>query len=246
MQEQSFKSLDVNKVLFWILVLYLVWQLNAGWKKSTAQVVSQNAGSDPSTQQAIQLRQAMNPSGSSWFMGFDTTDTTLLFATAKAITSYSDVAKAYLALYQSDLTNDLQSDLKADELVQFWALVNGTKPSRATTGGTTTTGGTSTGTTTKPATATSVGKTVTATTTANIRVDATGYAVEKNALGQNKQSKKGDVLGRYVTEKVLPDVPNKGNRNVFVKYEELVYIPLTSMILYTVPHWIVKSAVTIK
>ncbi|GAB4043124.1 hypothetical protein [Spirosoma litoris] len=235
MQEQSFKSqIDVNKVLFWVLLLYLVWQLKRGWDKSKAQVYSENAGSDLSIQQAIQLRQAMNPSGTGLFMAGDGTDEEALFATARAITNYQAVSQAYRALYSADLTSDLTNELSQEELTQFWAITNGNKTA-------TTTGGTTTGTTTKPATTTTTTKTVTATTTANIRIDKAPYGVESDWLGNNVQSKAGQVLGKYVSEKVIPDVPNKGNRNIFVRYSE------TSLAGYiTSYHWIVKSAVSIK
>ncbi|MBN8823883.1 MULTISPECIES: hypothetical protein [unclassified Spirosoma] len=239
METNSFKSqIDVNKVLFWVLLLYLFWQIKRGWDKSKTQVYSENAGSDLSTQQAIQFRQAMNPSGSGWLMSFDGTDTASILATAGQIKSFADVSQAYRALYGDDLTSDLTNELSREDLAQLWAIINGTKA-------TTTTGGTSTGTTsgtttTQPAT-TATGKMVTATTTANIRIDKAPYGVETDFLGRNIQAKKGQVLGKYVSEKVIPDVPNKGNRNTFVRYAE------TSLGgLVTSYHWIVKTAVSIK
>ena len=236
MQDQFKPEIDYNKILFWVLLLYLVWQIKRGWDKSKTQVYSENAGSDLSTQQAIQLRQAMNPSGSGWLMDFDGTDFATITTIAGQISSFADVSQAYRALYDADLTADLTGELDRDQLTQFWALINGSKPATTTTGGTTTS---------KPATTTSTaasaGKTVTATTTANIRIDKAPYGVESDYLGRNKQATKGQVLGKYVSEKILPDVPNKGNRNTFVRYAE------TSLGgLVTSYYWIVKTAVSIK
>ena len=238
MTNVSFKPKDINSLLFFVLLLFLFWQLKRGWDKSAQAVVSQNAGTDLTSQQAIQLRQAMNPSGSGFLIG-DGTDEDSIMATAATITDYKAVYQAYKTLYGSDLTADLTGELSREELAQFWAVVNGNVAKPATTGTTATTG-TSTGTSTaKPAPSTTLaGKTVTAITTANIRIDKSPYGVETNAFGQNKQATKGMVLGKYVSEKMIPDVPNKGNRNTFVRYSEGTYI--------TSYHWIVKTAVSIK
>lgn len=199
--------------------------------KSKTQVVSENAGNDPSSQQAIQLKQAMNPSGYSLIIGLDGTDETTLLAVAANIVDFSAVSKAYRALYNSDLTADLTKDLSPTLLTQFWATVNRTA---------TTSTGTTTSTTTKsPAVKVVSPKTVTAKQSINIRVDKAPYSRERTAA-------KGEVLGQYVTEMILPNVPNKGDKLTFVKYNQLVYVPFTSIVLYTVPHWVAKSGVTIK
>jgi hypothetical protein len=77
----------------------------------------------PEVRQATILRNAMNPSGISWMMSFDTTNTDKIFETAKNITKLDDVMTAYKKLYDADLLKDLQSELDTEEYQKFLTLI---------------------------------------------------------------------------------------------------------------------------
>jgi len=82
------------------------------------------ADSSPEVQQAMALRSAMNPSGISWMMSFDTTNTAVLFDTAKQIKKLDNVSSAYRRLYNSDLLVDVQNELSAEDYQKFLTLVS--------------------------------------------------------------------------------------------------------------------------
>lgn len=214
-----------NNLLAVALIIVVIYLFISGFNKSKQQSYLDNAGLDKTTQMAQALRDAMNRSGIKLMMSIDGTDVDLIMTTAATITDYKAVSDAYRVLYGSELTTDLQEELTREQLQSFWNVVYKTN---ATTNPTTT----------NPTA--NVGKTVTAIQTSNIRVDKSPYDVEVNIFGQRRQASAGQVLGKYVTERVLPDVPNKGDKVTFVKYEESVFGGL-----YTVPHWVLKSAVKI-
>lgn len=213
-----------NNLLFIGLVIGVVYLLVRGWNKSKQITYLNQAGTDKAVQQAQALRDGMNRSGISFLMSVDFTDVDLIMQTATQISDYSAVADAYRVLYPgSELTTDLAKELNRTDLQRFYSLIN----SKSTGSGSTTT-----------PTNSLVGKTVRCIATANIRQDKAPYGVESGITGSNKQATKGTVLGTYVSEMVIPNVPNAGNRNVFVKYKE-------NFPLYAVYHWIVKTAVAI-
>lgn len=231
----KFKTLNdggYNNLLFVVLVLVVIYLFISGFNKSKKQTYLDGAGLDRNTQQAQALRDAMNRSGVSFLMDVDGTDVELIMQTAQQITDYKAVSDSYRVLFGSELTQDLSNELSRTDLQTFWNYVY-----RTNTGGTTT-GGTTGGSSSAPINL--IGKTVTATQTANIRQDSAPYKVESDWLGQNKQAKAGDVLGKYVSERVLPNIPSTGNQNVFVRYEEDAVFGLVK-----VYHWVLKSAVKI-
>lgn len=77
----------------------------------------------PEVRQATLLRNAMNPSGYSWMMSFDNTSTDVVLETAKKITKLDDVMTAYRKLYDSDLLEDLQSELSTEEYQKFTTII---------------------------------------------------------------------------------------------------------------------------
>jgi len=89
-------------------------------KKNT----SLQADNNVEVQQAMLLRNAMNPSGISWMMSMDLTNNDAIFATAKKITNFDKVAIAYRKLYNSELTADLQSELDTEEYQKFLTLIS--------------------------------------------------------------------------------------------------------------------------
>lgn len=213
-----------NKALLWLLAGLGVYLLVRGFSKSKQQAYLNTAGTDKATQQAQALRDAFNKSGISYLMQFDGTDTELVFQTAGQITDYSAVSDSYRVLYSgSELTTDLQTELSREDLQRFWNIVYKQGPDATTP------------------TATpnqSTGKSVTANQTVNIRQDKAPYGVESDWKGSNKQAVAGQLLGKYVSEQILPNIPSTGNKNVFVRYQE------TTLGISTY-HWVLKSAVKI-
>lgn len=218
-----------NNLLVVVLLLVTIYLFISGFTKSKQQTYLDNAGTDKNTQQAQALRDAMNRSGIAIMMSVDGTDVPLIMQTAQQITDYKAVADSYRVLYPgSELTTDLASELSRPDLQAFYDIVNKK---------TTTSTGVVTGSTVTNASL--IGKQVKAILTANIRVDNPPYPVENTLFGSNKQAKAGDILGSYVTEKILFDVPEKGDRITFVQYKESAFG------WYDVTHWIIKSAVKI-
>lgn len=211
-----------NNLLIVVLVVVVIYLFITGFTKSKQQTYLDNAGTDVNTQQAQALRDAFNRSGISYLMGVDGTDTDLVFQTAAQITDYKLVSDAYRVLYNSELTTDLQSELSRTDLAKFWSIVYKTTPTTGTT-------------------ATNSGKSVIANTTVNIRSVDAPYSVVSDIVGKNKQAKKGDILGIYFSEMVLPNIPNKGDKNVFVKYVVPTFFGLINP-----QYYVLKSAVTIK
>jgi LPXTG-motif cell wall-anchored protein len=81
-------------------------------------------GDSKEAQQAQGLRAAFNPSGTSWLMSTDGTNNDAVFTIANQITDLSTVATKYKALYGTNLSDDLTSELTAEELTKFYAAVN--------------------------------------------------------------------------------------------------------------------------
>ncbi|QHV97568.1 annexin [Spirosoma endbachense] len=210
-----------NNILLMVLALVGVYLLISGFGKSKQQTYLDTAGTDLNTQQAQALRDAMNRSGVKLLMSVDGTDVDLIMQTAQQIRDYSKVSDSYRVLYSSELTTDLQSELSRTDLQNFWNIVYKTTP------------------TSNPATnpTANVGRKVTANQTVNIRVDKAPY-------GTVRQAQKGELLGTYTSERVLPDIPNKGDTNLFVKYDQPVTVPFVGT-LYSVPYWVLKSAVNL-
>lgn len=78
----------------------------------------------PAVRQAMTLRSALNPSGISWMRGADGTNEQLVLETAKTVTDMDGVIKAYHNLYDSNLLDDLQNDLSAEDFQRFTTLVS--------------------------------------------------------------------------------------------------------------------------
>lgn len=82
------------------------------------------ADDSPEVRQAMVLRSAMNPSGASWMMSFDTTNTKAVFDTGQQIKNLDEVATAYRKLYDDDLLHDLQNELNATDYQKFLTMVS--------------------------------------------------------------------------------------------------------------------------
>jgi hypothetical protein len=81
------------------------------------------------------LRSAMNPSGISWMMSMDTTDTGTVLNTAKTITNLDSVQKAYKNLYQDNLLDDIQDELSTSEYQKFLTIISSNKDKDTSKGG---------------------------------------------------------------------------------------------------------------
>lgn len=75
-------------------------------------------------QYATRLRGAFNPSGISWMINTDTTNTKEVFSIADSMKSngvpFSYVANAYYSSYKDDLAKRLESELSASEINLFY------------------------------------------------------------------------------------------------------------------------------
>lgn len=147
-----------------------------------------NAASDPITQIAIKIRQALNPSGSNWLFGVDGTDEDSLFAIAPTIkgSAFAEVSKQYQLLYGSNITTDLQDELSASSLTKFWAIINGVNAPVPTTP------------TVNPPTNPTQSESgqVVATKAYNVRSDVSPYPVKF-------ASKVGQIIGKYGGETTI-------------------------------------------
>lgn len=105
--------------------IYLTYRLGknliAGINKNDAQ---SKADDNPDVRQAMALRSAMNPSGISWMMSMDTTNTSSVLDTARTVTNLDNVSKAYKNLYQNNLLDDLQSELSTSDYQKFLTIVS--------------------------------------------------------------------------------------------------------------------------
>lgn len=129
-KERIIKVVENNqsKLINGLLVvggIYLTYRLGknliAGINKNDAQ---SKADDNPDVRQAMALRSAMNPSGISWMMSMDTTNTSSVLDTARTVTNLDNVSKAYKNLYQNNLLDDLQSELSTSDYQKFLTIVS--------------------------------------------------------------------------------------------------------------------------
>lgn len=116
--------------------IYLTYRLGKklmdGLNKSNAQ---NKADDSPDVRQAMELRSAMNPSGISWMISFDTTNKSAVMDTAKTITNLDNVSKGYKNLYQNNLLDDLQSELSTEDYQKFLTIVSSNQKKDTKNGG---------------------------------------------------------------------------------------------------------------
>jgi hypothetical protein len=161
-------------------------------------------------QQAMLLRNAMNPSGISWMMWMDGTNNDMIYSTAKKITDYDKVAIAYRKLYDSGLVADLQSELTTEEYQKFLTLIS--MNAKSTTSNTTTTTSNSSTTTNTTGVFAKKGQMFVAKKEVTLRSspDASYHgAIYESSSGNNilMTAKAGDFIG-YATGKQEFDVTN--------------------------------------
>lgn len=89
-------------------------------QKSTADKADQNL----EVRQAMGLRSAMNPSGTSWLMWTDGTNEEAIDELALQIVDLNAVSSAYRRLYNAELTEDLQKELSTDHFNEFMTRIS--------------------------------------------------------------------------------------------------------------------------
>jgi hypothetical protein len=140
-KEKIFQVVENNqsKLMNGALVIggiYLTYRLGKNIIASLNKSDAQNKADDsPEVRQAMSLRSAMNPSGISWMMSMDTTNTGTVVNTAKTITNLDSVQKAYKNLYQNNLLDDLQSELSTSDYQKFLTIVSSNSNKDTTHGG---------------------------------------------------------------------------------------------------------------
>jgi hypothetical protein len=153
------------------------------------------------------LRSAMNPSGASWMMSFDTTNTKAVFDTAPQIKKLDEVSTAYRKLYDNDLLKDLQNELNTTDYQKFLTMVS-SNPAKS--------GGAA------PTTFAKKNQLVVAKVEVTLRTSPdASYHGAFYEIGENKniirKAKVGEFLG-YATGKQSFDVKNN------VKFIEVAYL----------------------
>lgn len=140
-KEKIFQVVENNqtKLINGVLVvggIYLTYRLGKNIIASLNKADAQNKADDsPEVRQAMALRSAMNPSGISWMMSMDTTDTSTVMNTAKTITNLDSVQKAYKNLYSSNLLDNIQNELSTSEYQKFLTIISSNKNKDTSQGG---------------------------------------------------------------------------------------------------------------
>ena len=140
-KEKLVEAVDKNqsKIINGVLVIggiYLTYRLGKNIIASMNKSDAQNKADDsPDVRQAMALRSAMNPSGVSWMMSFDTTNTATVMDSAKIITNLDNVQTAYKNLYQDNLLDDLQSELTASDYQKFLTIISSNSKKDTSGGG---------------------------------------------------------------------------------------------------------------
>ncbi len=214
--EKLVEAVDNNqsKIINGVLVIggiYLTYRLGKNIITSLNKSDAQNKADDsPEVRQAMALRSAMNPSGISWMMSFDTTNTSTVMDSAKTITNLDNVQTAYKNLYQDNLLDDLQSELTSSDYQKFLTIISAN--SKKDTSG----GGSAAVQFAKPNQLIVAKKAVTLRTSPDATNHGAFYEVfsAKNII---RQAKPGEFLGYATGRQQFDDVNN-------VKFIEVAYV----------------------
>lgn len=215
-KEKLVEAVDNNqsKIINGVLVIggiYLTYRLGKNIITSLNKSDAQNKADDsPEVRQAMALRSAMNPSGISWMMSFDTTNTNTVMDSAKTITNLDNVQTAYKNLYQDNLLDDLQSELTSSDYQKFLTIISAN--SKKDTSG----GGSAAVQFAKPNQLIVAKKAVTLRSSPDATNHGAFYEVfsAKNII---RQAKPGEFLGYATGRQQFDDVNN-------VKFIEVAYV----------------------
>lgn len=100
-------------------VLYYGQKAYNKWKQNKS---DQQYGADPASQKAVAFRNAFNPSGFSWLIDVDTTNTTAvldLVSGIKSKTEWDAIVAAYNKGYNESIVNRINSELNQEQLIRF-------------------------------------------------------------------------------------------------------------------------------
>ncbi len=89
------------------------------WKQNKS---DQQYGADPASQKAVAFRNAFNPSGFSWLIDLDTTNTTGVMDLVSGIKTKSEwdaIVAAYNKSYNESIVNRINSELTQEQLTRF-------------------------------------------------------------------------------------------------------------------------------
>lgn len=124
MQRRYLTAQNETLVVRFIVIVVAYFILRSIIKRAAKDATQEQvAAGDVNALIAVEMRQAMNPSGSAWFMSFDGTEVETLFNSARKCTDFSQVSRAYKNLYNADLINDVQDELSTTDFAQFQALL---------------------------------------------------------------------------------------------------------------------------
>jgi len=104
-------------------ILSLIFLINYIAKKRREEILQKLIFNDDDALIALQINQALNPSGFSFLKSFDGTNESLLFKVAEEIQNIDKVAKFYYEIFNSRLYDDLQKELTAEELKKFFDII---------------------------------------------------------------------------------------------------------------------------
>lgn len=108
------------EIFQWFIIGIVVWVVVSKQIRKYRQANQYGqAGNDTATNQAIAIHQACNPSGLSWLIDLDFTALDDLNSVGDQISSLTDVASAYLNLYNENLFERLEKELSNADF-QAW------------------------------------------------------------------------------------------------------------------------------
>jgi hypothetical protein len=115
--------------------LFLAYRVGKGivldMKKESALRLADDS---PQVQQALLIRDALNPSGISWLMALDQANVAKVLDLAAQITDLDRVAGAYRDLFGENIYRDLQNELSTLNYQKFLTIVS-SNPAKVATGG---------------------------------------------------------------------------------------------------------------
>jgi hypothetical protein len=113
-------SAENVKIFQYTLIGVLIWFLLTGQLRKYRQATQyEKAGTDVNTSYAIQIRQALNPSGITMMIQFDGTYENDLMMVADQISNLNAVNTAYAELYDENMFERLEKELSS-KVFQEW------------------------------------------------------------------------------------------------------------------------------
>lgn len=216
-----------EKIPEWVWValsIFGVYALKQAAAKTTQDLTLQNIATDNIAQLAQEYRTAFNPSGIPFLMSVDFTSFEAVKVLAvKTRGIYNKVQEAYTVLYNVALATDLQNELTAEQLTEYYKILQSSAsvptPAKAPTspsaGGVVLTGGAVK--TYAPALNKTETKKVYAVTSVNVR----DYNSPQRVI---RTAKAGEEIGRFAGVHRIRNFDGKGSTLDFYVCEVRLYI----------------------